>query len=66
MVDAQSFVIRIWSEGHGEDGRPIPRGHITHVLDERRIPVTTFEDIVGFIEGYLNDMDDSERGGSSG
>jgi hypothetical protein len=64
MVAAHSFVVRIWSESRCTQDRPVPRGHITHVLDERRVPVTTFHDIIDFIEGYLIGARDSEPDGS--
>jgi hypothetical protein len=60
----ESFVVRVWSEYRNAQGRPIPRGHITHVLDDRRVPVTAFDDIVDFIEGYLIDMCDAGQDGS--
>jgi hypothetical protein len=65
VVAAQSFVVRVWSEYRCAQGRPIPRGHITHVLDERRVPITAFDDIIDFIEGYLVDACDTGQDGSA-
>ncbi len=65
MVAAHSFVVRVWSESRCAQGRPVPRGHITHVLEERRMPITTFEDIIGFIEQYLSDTSDAYQDGST-
>ena len=65
VVAAQSFVVRVWSEYRCAQGRPIPRGHITHVLDERRVPITAFDDIIDFIEGYLVDACDAGQDGSA-
>jgi hypothetical protein len=31
------------------------------VLDERRVPITAFDDIIDFIEGYLIDACDTGR-----
>ena len=65
MVVAQSFVVRVWSECRCPQGRAVPRGHITHVLDERRVPITAYDDIIDFIDGYLTDAQDTGPDGSA-
>jgi hypothetical protein len=65
VVAAESFVVRVWSESRCAQGRPVPRGHITHVLDECRVPVTAFDDIVDFIAGYLMNPSDTDPDGSA-
>ena len=61
MVAAHSFLVRVWSEYRSAQGRYIPRGHIIHVLDDHRAPVSAFIDIVGFIESYLSDTGDADE-----
>jgi hypothetical protein len=63
VVDVESFVVRVWSESRCAQGRPIPRGHITHVLDDHRVAVTAFDDIINFIEGYLIGSCNAENDG---
>ncbi|WP_418003793.1 hypothetical protein ACNO8X_01120 [Mycobacterium sp. PDNC021] len=65
VVAAHSFLVRVWSEYRSAQGRAIPRGHIVHVLDDARAPVSAFIDIVGFIESYLSDAPDPDANESA-
>ena len=58
MTDAattsHSFLIRLWIEGVGDDAHSIRwRGHVTHLIDEERQYVETFEQITRFLQSYL-------------
>lgn len=49
---SHTFLIRIWIEEIPEQvGRLSWRGHITHLPDEERRYVQTFEEIARFIQG---------------
>jgi hypothetical protein len=51
---SHSFLVRLWIEGVDPVARSIRwRGHITHLIDEQRQHVGSFEQIDRFIEGYL-------------
>ncbi len=50
-----SFLLRLWAEGLPADPGPVHwRGHITNLIDERRRYVETLDDIVAFIQQYLD------------
>ncbi len=50
----QTFVIRIWVERHADYGEPsILRGSIVHVLSSDKRNITDLQQVVAFIEGYL-------------
>ena len=50
-----SFLIRLWAEGVREDSGSVHwRGHITNLIDERRRYVETLDDIVAFMQQYLD------------
>lgn len=52
-----SFVVKIWIEGLGEDAEPpLWRGHITHVPSRDRKYVSDLDGITGFIASYLKQM----------
>ncbi len=51
---SHSFLVRLWIEGVSDDSGSIQwRGHITHLIDEERRYVETFDQIVSFIQRYL-------------
>ena len=51
---SHSFLIRLWIEGVSDDLGTIQwRGHITHLIDEDRRYVETFDQIISFVQGYL-------------
>ncbi len=53
-TDSHAFVIRIWLEEITATEAGLWRGHITHVLDERRRYFENLPDVVGFITPYLD------------
>jgi hypothetical protein len=51
---SHSFLVRLWIEGVDPVARSIRwRGHVTHLIDEERRHVESFEHLNEFIEGYL-------------
>lgn len=71
MTDAEttshSFLIRLWIEGVGEDARSVRwRGHVTHLIDEERQYVETFEQITRFLQSYLGVSSGAEPGSQGG
>ncbi len=51
---SHSFLVRLWIEGVDPVARSIQwRGHVTHLIDERRQHVESFEQLTRFIESYL-------------
>lgn len=51
---SHSFLVRLWVEGVDPVARSIRwRGHVTHLIDEERRHVESFEHLSRFIEGYL-------------
>lgn len=58
---SHTFLIRIWIEGVPQEaGRLSWRGHVTHLPDEERCRVETFEEITRFMRGYVG----GEMGGA--
>ena len=56
-TNLHSFVLRIWLEEAATDTQPAKwRGHITHLLDNRRRHIESIDEIGRFIEVYLNNM----------
>jgi hypothetical protein len=53
IATAHTFIVRLWMEDSIEPGVGRWRGHVTHLIDERRIYVDTLDDVVAFIGGYL-------------
>jgi hypothetical protein len=50
-----AFLIRIWKEEPGSDDHPaVWRGHITHAYTGKRLLFQDLDDVLGFIEAYLN------------
>jgi hypothetical protein len=57
--NSHSFIIRIWlEESVDETGQALWRGHITHVLNERRQYIQNLDEIIAFIKPYLKPMGD--------
>lgn len=51
---SHSFLVRLWIEGVDPHARSIRwRGHVTHLIDEERQHIESFEQLTSFIEGYL-------------
>ncbi|HVL99639.1 MAG TPA: hypothetical protein VM324_10150 [Egibacteraceae bacterium] len=51
---SHTFLVRIWIEETVEEAAHLVwRGHITHLPDEQRSYVKTFEDIVRFIQRHV-------------
>lgn len=52
--NTQAFFIRLWLEEPPTVARPaVWRGHITHAVTRERRHVQSMQDIVGFIDSYL-------------
>jgi hypothetical protein len=60
---SHSFLIRLWIEGVGEGACSMRwRGHVTHLIDEERRYVETFEQIERFLLSYLRQSSGAEPG----
>ena len=56
-MHAHVFVIRIWMEELGTE-RPTPwRGHITHVMSQKRTYLKDLDDVTAFIKPYVQAWD---------
>jgi hypothetical protein len=54
----RSFIVKIWLEdADGAEGARW-RGHITHVLDGKRLYFESLDQILAFIGPYVNEMVD--------
>jgi hypothetical protein len=55
--ETHSFIIKIWLEEMADANKPFAwRGHVMHVPDGKRQYVQNLNDIIGFIEPYLEDI----------
>ena len=55
--NTHSFIVKVWLEEPAEDsGQALWRGHITHVLKDRRQYIQSLDDITMFIKPYLEAM----------
>lgn len=55
--NAETFVVRLWLEGGGDEGPRVWRGHITHVMSGERRYVQSLEGIDAFIARFMRRMD---------
>jgi hypothetical protein len=53
LTSTHSFIVKIWLEEISEDGKPVWRGHITHVPSNRKEYFVILEDIPTLISSYL-------------
>jgi hypothetical protein len=52
--NTHSFIVKIWlEETVEEDGRATWRGHITHVISDKRRHLKELDEITAFIRPYL-------------
>lgn len=52
---SHSFLVRLWVEAVDRDAGSIQwRGHVTHLIDEEREHVESFDQLSVFIQRYLN------------
>ena len=55
--DAQSFIVKVWVEDNAEaGGHGVLRGHITHVMSNKRHYLKNLGEIEDFISPYLEEM----------
>jgi|SRR5688572_9901611 hypothetical protein len=56
-ANTHAFIVKIWVDDPGaEKGQPTWRGHITHVLTNKRHPISRLSDITTFVAPYLEEM----------
>jgi hypothetical protein len=54
---ARTFVVQVWVEEPAANGRPgLWRGHVTDVLDGKRVHVQDLDQVIAFMARYLRDM----------
>ena len=57
-AQTHSFIIKLWLEETAEDaGRPVWRGHVTHVPSGERRYLQNLDGILAFVAPYLEVKD---------
>jgi hypothetical protein len=62
-ASTHSFIVKIWLEEIRADGKPVWRGHITHVPSNRKEYFISVENVPTIISSYLQ-IDDPPGGAS--
>jgi hypothetical protein len=61
--EVQTFVVRFWIEERSEPaGQPVWVGHVTNSLDRGELYVRDFDQLVKFMNAYLQDMGNPDPG----